>query len=154
MRYLGFKTDRDIVSQFYNIRTLPLSEDMTEEDLHNLVAVDTIKDKDLVLAKAFEQLNMGVVRQLLQFGIKKIDVIDQSEDDVLIKTLKKDPAHDEESALKEIYKRLRPGDPATAAQARTLLKRLLTIPRNTTSPAWGATKSTRNSGWTPAWTSA
>ena len=34
---------------------------------------------------------MGVVRQLLQFGIKKIDVIDQSEDDVLIKTLKKDP---------------------------------------------------------------
>lgn len=44
------------------------------------------------------------VRQLLQFGIKKIDVIDQSEDDVLIKTLKKDPAHDEESALKEIYK--------------------------------------------------
>ncbi len=86
MRYLGFKTDRDIVSQFYNIRTLPLSEDMTEEDLHNLVAVDTIKDKDLVLAKAFEQLNMGVVRQLLQFGIKKIDVIDQSEDDVLIKT--------------------------------------------------------------------
>ena len=80
MRYLGFKTDRDIVSQFYNIRTLPLSEDMTEEDLHNLVAVDTIKDKDLVLAKAFEQLNMGVVRQLLQFGIKKIDVIDQSED--------------------------------------------------------------------------
>ena len=36
------------------------------------------------------------------------------QDDVLIKTLKKDPAHDEESALKEIYKRLRPGDPATA----------------------------------------
>lgn len=129
MRYLGFKTDRDIVSQFYNIRTLPLSEDMTEEDLHNLVAVDTIKDKDLVLAKAFEQLNMGVVRQLLQFGIKKIDVIDQSEDDVLIKTLKKDPAHDEESALKEIYKRLRPGDPATAAQARTLLKRLFDDPK-------------------------
>lgn len=60
---------------------------------------------------------MGVVRQLLQFGIKEIDVINQNEDDVLIKTLKKDPAHDEESALKEIYKRLRPGDPATAAQA-------------------------------------
>lgn len=129
MRYLGFKTDRDIVSQFYDIRTLPLSEDMTEEDLHNLVAVDTIKDKDLVLAKAFEQLNMGVVRQLLQFGIKEIGVIDQTEDDVLIKTLKKDPAHDEESALKEIYKRLRPGDPATAAQARTLLKRLFDDPK-------------------------
>lgn len=129
MRYLGFKTDRDIVSQFYDIRTLALSEEMTEEDLHNLVAVDTIKDKDLVLAKAFEPLNMGVVRQLLQFGIKTIDVIDQSEEDVLIKTLKKDPAADEETALKEIYKRLRPGDPATAAQARTLLKRLFDDPK-------------------------
>ena len=61
MRYLGFKTYRDIVSQFYDILTLPLSEDMTEEDLHNLVAVDTIKDKDLVLAKAFEQLNLSLI---------------------------------------------------------------------------------------------
>ena len=29
------RDSRDIVSQFYDIRTLPLSEDMTEEDLHN-----------------------------------------------------------------------------------------------------------------------
>ncbi len=129
MRYLGFKTDRDIISQFYDIKKLKLSEDLTEEDLHNLVSVEPHKDKDLVLVKAFEQINMGVVRQLLQFGIKEIDVIDQREDDVLIKTLKKDPSHDEESALKEIYKRLRPGDPATAAQARTLLKRLFDDPK-------------------------
>ena len=32
-----------------------------------------------------------------------------------------DPAHDEEEALKDIYRRLRPGDPPTAANARALL---------------------------------
>ena len=42
----------------------------------------------------------------------------------MIKCLKKDPAKNEEEALKDIYRRLRPGDPPTAANARALLKRL------------------------------
>ena len=134
MRYLGFKTDRDIISQFYDIKSLPLNENMTEEDLHNLVVIDSLNGKtaneeDTILCKAYDQLTMGIVRQLLQFGYTSVDVIDQSQDDVLIKTLKKDPSHDEDSALKEIYKRLRPGDPATAQQARTLLKRLFDDPK-------------------------
>ncbi len=38
----------------------------------------------------------------------------------MIKCLKKDPAKNEEEALKDIYRRLRPGDPPTAANARAL----------------------------------
>ncbi len=41
-----------------------------------------------------------------------------------LKSLRKDPASDEESALKDIYRKLRPGDPPTASNARALLKRL------------------------------
>lgn len=59
MRYLGFKTDRDIVSQFYDIRTLPLSEDMTEEDLHNLVAVDTIQGQGPRSCQGFRTAQHG-----------------------------------------------------------------------------------------------
>jgi len=33
-------------------------------------------------------------------------------------------AKNEEEALKDIYRRLRPGDPPTAANARALIKRL------------------------------
>src|SRR5439155_1603635 len=46
-----------------------------------------------------------------------------------VKALRKDPAHDQEEALKDIYRRLRPGDPPTVANARALLKRLFFDPK-------------------------
>jgi DNA-directed RNA polymerase subunit beta len=51
------------------------------------------------------------------------------DDGIMIKCLKKDPTKDEEEALKDIYRRLRPGDPPTAANARALIKRLFFDPK-------------------------
>src|ERR1700744_6214800 len=48
---------------------------------------------------------------------------------MMIKCLKKDPAKNEDEALKDIYRRLRPGDPPTAANARALLRRLFFDPK-------------------------
>ncbi len=63
-------------------------------------------------------------------GITKIKVVDTSVDEgIMIKCLKKDPAKNEEEALKDIYRRLRPGDPPTAANARALIKRLFFDPK-------------------------
>lgn len=129
LRFLGYKTDRQIVEQFYPIEKLKLSEKLTEEEIGNKVTFEPIMVDDTIVVKPYDALTMGVVRQCLQFGIKSIDVITQTQEDVLIKTLKKDPSTDEDSALKEIYKRLRPGDPAIASQARTLLKRLFGDPK-------------------------
>src|SRR5881628_2776023 len=50
-------------------------------------------------------------------------------DGIIIKCLKKDPTKNEEEALKDIYRRLRPGDPPTAANARALIKRLFFDPK-------------------------
>jgi hypothetical protein len=47
-----------------------------------------------------------------------------ADEGIVIKCMKKDPAKNEEEALKDIYRRLRPGDPPTAANARALIKRL------------------------------
>ena len=58
-----------------------------------------------------------------------MQVVDTKDDDTIIKALKKDPAHDEEEALKDIYRRLRPGDPPTVPNARGLLKRLFFDPK-------------------------
>ncbi|WP_129676838.1 DNA-directed RNA polymerase subunit beta [Candidatus Chloroploca sp. Khr17] len=44
-------------------------------------------------------------------------------------TLDKDPAHNAKEALLELYKRLRPGDPPTLENARSLLESLLFNPR-------------------------
>ena len=69
------------------------------------------------------------MRQLLDLGVTTVQVVDIKADDTVIKALKKDPAHDEEEALKDIYRRLRPGDPPTVANARALLKRLFFDPK-------------------------
>jgi len=50
-------------------------------------------------------------------------------DEVILATLAKDPSRDQDSALVEIYKRLRPGDPPTVESARTLMHSLFFEPR-------------------------
>jgi DNA-directed RNA polymerase subunit beta len=87
-------------------------------------------DKGLIVARAFEPLSKAVVKQIAELGISKIKVVDTTVDDgIIIKCLKKDPTKDEEEALKDIYRRLRPGDPPTAANARALIKRLFFDPK-------------------------
>ncbi|MFN9028304.1 MAG: DNA-directed RNA polymerase subunit beta, partial [Akkermansiaceae bacterium] len=93
-------------------------------ELGHKVPFEDILDGELVIAKAYEPLTAGIVKQLVSLGHKKLEVIDGREDEILLKSLRKDPAKDEESALKDIYRKLRPGDPPTASNARALLKRL------------------------------
>src|ERR687887_178657 len=88
-----------------------------------------IRDGDVTIARAFEPLTLATVRQIMGLKIKEVSVIDISNDDTVVKALRKDPAHDQEEALKDIYRRLRPGDPPTVANARALLKRLFFDPK-------------------------
>ena len=124
LRVLGYPTDRDIVSHFYSIENLALNSKIDEAELGHKVPFEDILDGELVIAKAYEPLTAGIVKQLVALGQKKLEVIDGREDEILLKSLRKDPAQDEESALKDIYRKLRPGDPPTASNARALLKRL------------------------------
>jgi len=129
LRALGYPTDRDIVTNFYNVEPLKLKEEMDEQELGHKVPFEDIQDGELVVAKAYEPLTIGIVRQLIALGHKQVEVIDGREDEILLKSLRKDPAKDEDSALKDIYRKLRPGDPPTAANARALLKRLFFDPK-------------------------
>src|SRR5207249_10267354 len=74
-------------------------------------------------------LTLATVRQIMALKVHEVKVIDISHDDTVVKALRKDPAHDQEEALKDIYRRLRPGDPPTVANARALLKRLFFDPK-------------------------
>src|SRR6202453_1305284 len=125
-------TDEEILKLFYHIEDLSVKEAEKIEDLQNRVLVQDAVDeeKGLVVARAFEPLSKAVVKQIAELGINKIKVVDTSIDEGnMIKCLKKDPAKNEEEALKDIYRRLRPGDPPTAANARALLKRLFFDPK-------------------------
>ena len=72
----------------------------------------------MLSARAFEPLSAAVVREIAKLGLKKIKVVDTSVDEgIIIKCLKKDPTTNEEEALKDIYRRLRPGDPHSSQRS-------------------------------------
>ncbi|MDH7571308.1 MAG: DNA-directed RNA polymerase subunit beta, partial [Armatimonadota bacterium] len=78
------------------------------------------------IAKAFDRLDKHVVDRILAAGVQNVEVIEIPQ--YLEKTLeqdpvveKEDPARAEEEALLDIYRKVRPGDPATKESARSLL---------------------------------
>jgi DNA-directed RNA polymerase subunit beta len=125
-------TDAEILKMFYDIEEFTVREAEKLEDLGNKVLIEDAidPDKGIVVARAFEPLSKAVVKQIAELGISKIRVVDTTVDEgIIIKCMKKDPTKDEEEALKDIYRRLRPGDPPTAANARALIKRLFFDPK-------------------------
>jgi len=128
----GTGSDADILKMFYDIEDLTVKEAEKLEDISNKVLIEDAidPDKGVVVARAFEPLSKAVVKQIAELGVNKIKVVDTTVDDgIIIKCMKKDPTKDEEEALKDIYRRLRPGDPPTAANARALIKRLFFDPK-------------------------
>src|SRR5216110_1781247 len=131
-RALGYGSDMDILKLFYDVEELSIKQAENLEDIGNKVLIEDAidPDKGIVVARAFEPLSKAVVKQIGELGVHKIKVVDTTIDDgIIIKCMKKDPTKDEEEALKDIYRRLRPGDPPTAANARALIKRLFFDPK-------------------------
>jgi len=127
LRTLGYGSDEDILKLFYQIEDVKLKDFTVGEEESTKVLVADIMDKEkgVVVARAFEPLTKNICRQLHELGIEKIKIVDTAIDDgVIIKCLKKDPCKNTEEALKDIYRRLRPGDPPTVANANALIKRL------------------------------
>jgi len=129
LRAVGFPTDEDIIKQFYTIEKLKVDPSMDEAKLANKIIFEDVLDGEMIVAKAYEPLTLAVITELHGLGVKSLPVVTASHDDLLIKSLKKDPANSEEEALKDIYKKLRPGDPPTVANSRALLKRLFFDPK-------------------------
>jgi DNA-directed RNA polymerase subunit beta len=132
LRSIGYSADVDILNLFYEIKDLKVAKALDMENVSALVLVEDAIDaqKGVVLARAFEPLTKQIVRTFEKHEISSIRVIDTAVDEgAIIRALKKDPTRNEEEALKEIYKRLRPGEPPTTANAKALLKRLFFDPK-------------------------
>src|ERR1700682_244915 len=123
LRALGYGSDEEVIQLFYTI------ENPGEKKLRTKVLITDVLDGEATVARAFEPLTAATVRQIMALGHSNVKVIDISNDDTVVKALKKDPAHDQEEALKDIYRKLRPGDPPTVANAKALLKRLFFDPK-------------------------
>lgn len=132
LRAFGYSSDLDILKLFYEIEEVSLSKVTAMEHVSHYLLVEDIVDaeKGVVLARAFEPLTKTIIKAFEQAGVKKISIIDTRIDEgAIIRSLKKDSTRNEEEALKDIYKRLRPGEPPTTANARALIKRLFHDPK-------------------------
>ena len=124
LRALGYPTDEEVAGLFYKIENLKLTAKLDEEELATKVLLQDYVEGETILARAFEPLTLAVIRDLLHAKVTTVKVVDLKEDDTIMKSLRRDPAHDEDEALKDIYRKLRPGDPPTVQNSRGMLKRL------------------------------
>ena len=127
LRVLGYGSDEQILRLFYEFKTLDTKGKHAEADLETLVFKDDVIDLDseAVLARRYEPVTKAVLVQAAAAGFATVDVVETAWDNgVLLRTLQADATKNEDDALKDIYHRLRPGDPATPANAKQLIRRL------------------------------
>ena len=86
---------------------------------------DILDSEGETVVDMYDQLTEIALKELKLLKIKKLEVIHiPGKGDYLLKCLQRDPANTPDEALKEIYRRMRPGDPPSITNSKQLLKRL------------------------------
>jgi len=132
LRALGYGTDDELLGLFYSFKKLSLKQDFEEAEVANYVFKEDVVDIDskTVLARRYDPVTATVLKQMKDAGFKDAEVVDASWDEgVFMSTVRADETRSTDEALKDIYHRLRPGDPATPSNARQLLKRQFFDPK-------------------------
>ena len=130
LRAFGYGSDEQLMQLFYDFKKLPTGKKYADKDLRLLVMKDDLVDADsnAVIARRYDPVTPALMEQISAANIEEVEVVDVSVDNgTLIKTLREDAKagiHNEEDALKEIYKRMRPGDPPTASNSKSMIRRL------------------------------
>jgi len=92
----------------------------TKEELLGLRVLEDINDKaDKVILKAYGKIDKEVAKKIEALGLSEIALIKVNK--YIEATLGQDTTHSKEEALLDIYRKIRPGDPATTESAKSLL---------------------------------
>ena len=132
LRALGYNSDEEILALYYSFEKLSLSKTLTEEEIENHVLKDDAIDIDskTVLARKYDPLTPAILDQMRDAGFKTVETVNVGWDGgIFLQTVRSDETSSTDDALKDIYHRLRPGDPATPSNARQLLRRLFFDPK-------------------------
>jgi len=132
LRALGYGTDDELLGLLYSVETIKLGGKVTPEMIQYRVLKDDVIDADAqaVVARRYEPVTEDLLAQIKAAGYNQIDVVNVTWDEgLMLKTIQKDTANSYEDALKDIYHKLRPGDPPTISNAKQMLKRLFSDAR-------------------------
>lgn len=132
IRALGYSSNADIIEEFFKVKKFKLK---SEKDFAKLVgkilAQDIVDEKSaVVFGKAAEKLTTAMLKRMFDANIDIIAVADDADEaSPVIKMLLKDSTDSYESALKDFYRKIRPGEPATLSNARSAMMRLFFDPK-------------------------
>ncbi len=130
LRAFGYGSDEQLMQLFYEFKKLPTGKKYADKDLRLMVMKSDLVDADsqAVIARRYDPITPSLMEQIAAAGIDTVEVVDVSVDNgTLIKTLREDAKagiHNEEDALREVYKRMRPGDPPTSSNSKQMLHRM------------------------------
>ncbi len=125
LRAMGLSKDEDILREFGGIKEIRSPK---KEDIKKLIGLYTAADiveegTDIIILPKREKITTESVHRLEHHKIKSIKVIERPVKEIM-DTLHRDHTKSKEDALLDIYRKLRPGDPATIESATALINRL------------------------------
>lgn len=132
IRALGFSSNSDIIEEFFEVKKYKVK---SEKDFDKLVgkilASDVAQEEGgVIFGKAGEKLTTAMLKRIVDAKIDMIKIAeDADETSPVIKMLAKDPTDSYEAALKDFYRKIRPGEPATLSNARSAMMRLFFDPK-------------------------
>ena len=126
LRAIGYETNKDILSPIHDIKSHTIAYLLKQDDLHNYYTIDPVLDETgAEVLNELVELNEAHLHTLQSAKIKSVELAYIPDgDNYLITCLRRDPPRTSDDALKEIYRRMRPGDPPSITNAKQLLDRL------------------------------
>lgn len=132
IRALGYSSNADIIEEFFNVKKFKLkSEKDFSKVVGKILAQDIVDEKSaVVFGKAAEKLTTAMLKRMFDANIDTVAVADDADEaSPVIKMLLKDSTDSYEAALKDFYRKIRPGEPATLSNARSAMMRLFFDPK-------------------------
>ncbi len=137
LRAFGTEEAEDVIRLFYRTETATLGRTRVKigtrqheplDLVGRVLAADAIDlETGEILADAATELTDSTVDRLMQSPVKEITLIDAEDlfrDPSIVQTLSQDKTQTQLDAFRDIYSRIRPGDPATDATVRTFFQRM------------------------------
>ncbi|MCM8779376.1 MAG: DNA-directed RNA polymerase subunit beta, partial [Candidatus Omnitrophica bacterium] len=126
LRALGLSTDEEILKTFCGIEEVKIERHTQLKELLGRILAEDVKLPDsehIILPKYTRLSRENLLERELELGINKIKVLKNNVLEIVY-TLKRDFTKNQEEALLDLYRKLRPGYPASLESAKALLETL------------------------------
>ncbi|MBI5124422.1 MAG: DNA-directed RNA polymerase subunit beta, partial [Candidatus Omnitrophica bacterium] len=129
LRAIGLSANDDILNAFKGIEKVEITKRIHFRNLIGMTLSSDVVDKEgnVIVAKD-KELNKELLDLIWDKGVRAVDIIKPTVSD-LAKTLQRDHTKTQQEALLDIYRKIRPGDPATIESAQVLMQRFFFDPK-------------------------